>query len=219
MQTLDIAPTVLDDAVHPASELPILLERVYGRVLFGQEIRDWSVSREDRTLTFHVTSRADVPFDINEVREALRDAEGVASPDPGRPAPHRRRARRRPAARADHRAAGAGLAARGRPGDAGGNVLDNGLLRAEVHTDGTLGLRTPSGHVIEGVGRIVDGGDLGDSYNYAPPAHDRIVGDPVTVDVKRVSGRSSPRSTSSGPTGGRRPATCLATRDPRPRRT
>src|SRR5690606_15476560 len=56
VQTISVAPTVLDDAVHPASDLPILLERVYGRVLFGQEIRDWSVSREDRTLTFRVTS-------------------------------------------------------------------------------------------------------------------------------------------------------------------
>ncbi|WP_308207949.1 hypothetical protein [Actinomadura madurae] len=76
VQTLDVAPTVLDDAVHPASALPILLERVYGRVLFGQEIRDWSVSREDRTLTFHVTARAGGPFDIGDVREALRGADG-----------------------------------------------------------------------------------------------------------------------------------------------
>lgn len=187
VQTLDIAPTVLDDAVHPASELPILLERVYGRVLFGQEIRDWTVSREDRALTFHVTSRADVPFDIGEVREALRDADGdwrvriLADP------------RRTVAALVDVPALGltavqpvaSGGAAEG-PVKAEGNVLDNGLLRAEVREDGTLQLRTPSGHVVEGVGRVVDGGDLGDSYNHAPPAEDRIVGDPQTVHVRPV---------------------------------
>ncbi|MEU8804418.1 alpha-mannosidase [Spirillospora sp. NPDC048819] len=189
VQTLEIAPTVLDDAVHPASRLPILLERVYGRVLFGQEIRDWSVSREDRTLTFHVTSRADAPFDIGDVREALRGADGdwrvriLADP------------RRTVAALVDVPAlglttvqpapasSGTPVAA---PVSAEGNVLDNGLLRAQVHADGTLGLRTPSGHVVEGVGRIVDGGDLGDSYNHAPPADDRLVGDPLTVDVRPV---------------------------------
>ncbi|CNF57081.1 Putative glycosyl hydrolase [Mycobacterium tuberculosis] len=188
VQTIDIAPTVLDDAVHPASELPTLLERVYGRVLYGREIRDWSVSRDERTLTFRVTSRADVPFDVNDVREELRGVEGewrvriLADP------------RRTVAALVDVPPLGLTTvrpvpASRPEEGPVTleGSVLDNGLLRAEVHADGTLGLRTPSGHVIEGVGRIVDGGDLGDTYNYAPPADDRIVGDPLTVDVERVS--------------------------------
>ncbi|MER7546254.1 alpha-mannosidase [Spirillospora sp. NPDC127506] len=193
VQTISVAPTVLDDAVHPASDLPILLERVYGRVLFGQEIRDWSVSREDRTLTFRVTSRADVPFDVNEVREALRGAEGEwrlrILADPRRtvaalvdvPPLGLTAVRPVPAARAEEAPATPERAV------LDGNALDNGLLRAEVHADGTLGLRTPSGHVVEGAGRIVDGGDLGDTYNYAPPARDRIVGDPVTVDVARAS--------------------------------
>lgn len=187
VQTLDVAPTVLDDAVHPASALPILLERVYGRVLFGQEIRDWSVSREDRTLTFHVTARADVPFDIGDVRAALRGADGdwrvriLADP------------RRTVAALVDVPALGLTAVRPVPPADATegpvraeGNVLDNGLLRAEVRDDGTLGLRTPAGDVVEGAGRIVDGGDLGDSYNYAPPAADRIIGDPRTVTVRPV---------------------------------
>ncbi|WP_433226034.1 alpha-mannosidase [Actinomadura formosensis] len=191
VQTLEIAPTVLDDAVHPASELPVLLERVYGRVLFGQEIRDWAVSHRDRALTFHVTSRADVPFDIGAVREALRDAEGEwrvrILADPRRtvaalvdvPPLGLTSVRPVPAARA-------GNAPVTVPVTVDGNALDNGLLRADVHADGSLGLRTPSGRVVEGVGRIVDDGDLGDSYNYAPPAHDRIVGDPLTVDVRPV---------------------------------
>ena len=188
VQTLETAPTVLDDAVHPASRLPVLLERVYGRVLFGQEIRDWSVSRQDRTLTFHVTSRAGVPFDIGDVREALRGADGewrvriIADP------------RRTVAALVDVPALGMTtvqpVPSPGGAPDAAvraeGNVLDNGLLRVRVHDDGTLGLRTASGRIVEGVGRIVDGGDLGDSYNHAPPAHDRLVGDPVSVDVRPV---------------------------------
>ncbi|WUI02855.1 alpha-mannosidase [Spirillospora sp. NBC_00431] len=186
-QTLDIAPTVLDDAVHPASDLPIVLERVYGRVLFGQEIRDWSVSRDDRTLTFHVTARAGVPFDIGDVREALRGVDGewrvriLADP------------RRTVAALVDVPALGLTTVtpapASGAPDvpvTAGGHTLDNGLLRAEIRDDGTLGIRTPSGHAVEGVGRIVDGGDLGDSYNHAPPAADRLIEDPVSVRVEPV---------------------------------
>lgn len=188
VQTLEVAPTVLDDAVHPASRLPILLERVYGRVLFGQEIRDWTVSREDRTLTFRVTSRAETPFDLGEVREALRDADGdwrvriLADP------------RRTVAALVDVPALGlasvrpvpsSGVSPE-TPAEGEGDVLDNGLLRAQVHADGTLGLRTASGIVVEGIGRIVDGGDLGDTYNYAPPAADTLVGDPLSVDVRPV---------------------------------
>ncbi|GAA2139976.1 glycoside hydrolase family 38 N-terminal domain-containing protein [Actinomadura napierensis] len=187
VQVLETAVTVLDDAVHPASALPILLERVYGRVLFGQEIRDWSVSRDDRTLTFHVTARADTPFDIGDVRAALRGAEGEwrmrILADPRREvaalveAPPLGLVTVRP---------GGPAAAPGAPVTADGNVLDNGLLRVEVRDDGTIGLRTPGGGVIEGIGRIMDGGDLGDSYNYAPPAADRLVGAPVSVRVEPV---------------------------------
>ncbi len=65
-------------------------------------------------------------------------------------------------------------------------VLDNGLLRVTVDGDGTLSLRTPSGAHVSGVGRIVDGGDDGDTYNHAPPAGDRLVEVPDTVKVTAV---------------------------------
>jgi len=55
--------------------------------------------------------------------------------------------------------------------------LTNGLLTIEVADDGTLRLETADGAVTQGVGRIVDGGDRGDSYNYGPPPSD------ATVDV------------------------------------
>ncbi|TDB93227.1 glycoside hydrolase family 38 C-terminal domain-containing protein [Actinomadura sp. 7K534] len=188
VQTLEVAPTVLDDAVHPASRLPVLLERVYGRVLFGQEIRDWTVSKEDRTLTFRVTARSTVPFDLGAVREALRGADGdwrvriLADP------------RRTVAALVNVPALGLAAvrpvppagASPDAPVAAEGNVLDNGLLRAEVNADGTLRVRTRSGEAVEGIGRIVDGGDLGDTYNHAPPAADRLVEDPLSVAVRPV---------------------------------
>ena len=47
-------------------------------------------------------------------------------------------------------------------------------LRIVVETDGTLTL-TGGGAELPAVGRMVDGGDAGDSYNYAPPAEDTSV--------------------------------------------
>jgi mannosylglycerate hydrolase len=70
---------------------------------------------------------------------------------------------------------------------AGPGRLDNGLVTVEVAGDGTLGVR--AGEVaVEGVGRLVDGGDAGDLYNYAPPARDLLVAEPDRVEVATVAG-------------------------------
>ncbi|HEX2884123.1 MAG TPA: alpha-mannosidase [Candidatus Limnocylindria bacterium] len=79
------------------------------------------------------------------------------------------------------------VAGEGRVGDpvsAGpeGRSLTNGLLAVRVGEDGTLALESAAGSV-GGIGRIVDGGDYGDSYNYAPPATDTLVEVPSSVDV------------------------------------
>lgn len=63
-----------------------------------------------------------------------------------------------------------------------GRTLDNGLLRVTVEAGGTLTL-SGRGATLRGVGRIVDGGDAGDSYNYAPPADDELVEHPDEVSV------------------------------------
>ncbi|MEV7967658.1 alpha-mannosidase [Sphaerisporangium sp. NPDC088356] len=65
-------------------------------------------------------------------------------------------------------------------------VLDNGLLRVSAAADGTLSLLTASGLRAGGVGRIVDGGDAGDTYNHAPPEADRLVGAPAWVKVAAI---------------------------------
>jgi mannosylglycerate hydrolase len=56
--------------------------------------------------------------------------------------------------------------------------VDNGLLSVAVAENGTLTLNG-----IEGIGRLVDGGDAGDSYNYAPPPDDFVVEEPRAVRV------------------------------------
>ena len=62
-------------------------------------------------------------------------------------------------------------------------ILRNGLVEVAVADDGTFRL-AGGGVSLEGVGRIVDGGDAGDSYNYGRPAADRIVEVPESVDVR-----------------------------------
>jgi alpha-mannosidase len=57
----------------------------------------------------------------------------------------------------------------------------------EVRVDpglGTLTLRTVDGVEVTGLDRLVDGGDGGDTYNYSPPAADRLVDTPSSVRIR-----------------------------------
>jgi mannosylglycerate hydrolase len=71
----------------------------------------------------------------------------------------------------------------------GSSVLANGLARVEV--DGASGTFSLDG--TAGYGRLVDGGDLGDSYNYSPPRRDSFVDTPGSV-VVRVDERGPVRA-------------------------
>jgi mannosylglycerate hydrolase len=63
---------------------------------------------------------------------------------------------------------------------AGAVALGNGLLTVRIDpSDGTFSLGA-----LTGLGRLVDGGDLGDSYNYSPPASDLVVDLPESVAVE-----------------------------------
>ena len=66
-----------------------------------------------------------------------------------------------------------------------GRSLSNGLVEVSVDADGAFRLRG-GGSDLAGVGRLVDGGEFGDSYNYGPPAHDRLVDTPRDVAVERM---------------------------------
>jgi mannosylglycerate hydrolase len=62
----------------------------------------------------------------------------------------------------------------------GAVVVRNGLVRIDVDpADGTFALDGAPGY-----GRLVDGGDLGDSYNYSPPRQDSFVDTPHAVAVR-----------------------------------
>jgi len=60
-----------------------------------------------------------------------------------------------------------------------GVVMGNGLVAVSIDPDsGTFAVDG-----VPGYGRIVDGGDHGDSYNFSPPLQDRIVDSPEEVAV------------------------------------
>jgi len=62
----------------------------------------------------------------------------------------------------------------------GSTLLANGLVRVEIDpVSGTFALDG-----VAGYGRLVDGGDLGDSYNYSPPQLDSVVDTPESVTVR-----------------------------------
>ncbi|WP_049564838.1 glycoside hydrolase family 38 C-terminal domain-containing protein [Nonomuraea sp. SBT364] len=185
-QPLEYAPTLLlDEEMDPATALTF----IHGTELYGQHITGWSV--EDGVLTFTVARESRTAFNVAQVRGALEGvtrvrilaearrtlAAYVSAPPLGhtgvRTAPHSEVAQ---APSGDPFV----------PVRAEERVLDNGLLNVEVARDGTLTLTSADGVTLTGAGRIVDGGDVGDSYNYAPPAHDRLVRDPESVHVSKV---------------------------------
>ena len=68
---------------------------------------------------------------------------------------------------------------------AGGTTLRNEHLTVEVDaTDGTYSITTTDGLRVVGLGRLVDGGDGGDTYNYSPPKGDVAVDAPTAVRVR-----------------------------------
>jgi mannosylglycerate hydrolase len=176
-----------------ADDLDLLLRRIHGRELFGQQIERYSV--EPGQVVFEV---AEVPSTPSFDKAALRaDLERAAAETPGmwtvRTLAQERATR---LATIDVPASGhvavdpmaeAGTIDHPVTVDEDGRVLDNGLVRVEVdEQDGTLTVRGADGTVLRGVGRLVDGGDRGDSYNYGPPAADVVVDSPDSVRSEAV---------------------------------
>ena len=63
---------------------------------------------------------------------------------------------------------------------------------SRVDVDPTDGTFSVDGHA--GMGRLVDGGDVGDTYNWCPPLTETMIDTPVTVSTRIVE---------SGPVRGR----------------
>ena len=200
-------PVVADLKLH-GSEIPELFRRRrHGRELFGRQINSIDIQPDhpDGTPTVRIFADdiADPPeLDVEELLGHI-EAAVLARPDEAWRLTVRAAERRRILACVPMPALGwsAIEVVAGDTADATGSEpvadavtasqrrLDNGLVAIEVDDDGTFRLEG-GGVKLEGVGRIVDGGDLGDSYNYGPPSPDVIVETPTEIEV--VAGPSGP---------------------------
>ena len=170
-----------------------LFRRFHGREVFDHA---WNGYRVDgRTITMHVDSDPDpVWLDVDGLRAEVMHAMGSAPDDIWRirivAAPRRTVAAMVPVPALGWTAARAVADDIRQPdavevdGDAGAATLSNGLITVRVAADGTFALETAGGVRAEGIGRIVDGGDVGDSYNYGPPPADDIVDAPMNIAVE-----------------------------------
>ncbi|MFI5881278.1 alpha-mannosidase [Streptomyces sp. NPDC051554] len=195
VQLISEAPTVLSDERMDASQLERVLRRIHRRELFGRQIDHYELT--PGALVFHLAEVPTVgPFDLlilrREVATAaarhpgewrvltLEEARATALVPVNVPASGLASFRVEPSDRAS------AAVAPHAPATATDRALSNGLVEVAVAADGTLDLTGPDGTVLYGVGRLVDGGDRGDSYNYAPPAHDVLVSEPTEIAVEVV---------------------------------
>ena len=192
---------ILGELRMPAHEIPeFFRRRRHGRELFGRMINGLRLDPGEGDAPPRLVVLVDAVPDPEEldVEELLASADRATAADPEAmwdvvvAAPDRRLVVARvpvPAlgwtrcAEAD----GAGLDMEPVPNPVGAadRRLTNGLVSIDVAADGTFRL-SGGGSELAGVGRIVDGGDFGDSYNYGPPAHDTIVETPTEVECEVV---------------------------------
>ncbi|WP_127502034.1 glycoside hydrolase family 38 C-terminal domain-containing protein [Actinoplanes solisilvae] len=189
VQELGRTPAELGDETWAAADVERVLRRIHRRELFGQEIDRYEIT--PGSLTFHVARVPTMPeFDLLALRGELRRAV-AAHPGPWRvrtiAEPRRRVLVAVPVGPSGR------TAVRLVPGEsapapgilhATESELSNGLISAKLLPDGTLEVHGSDGTVLSGVGRLVDGGDRGDSYNYGPPAADTLVDVPEAVEVR-----------------------------------
>ena len=192
------APLVFRAEVPGRSLATELFRRAHGRELFGRRLNGWQIETLDGTptLTVAVDVEEDPAFlDLDELRREL-DVAVRAAPDTWGlrivAAPRRRLAAIVPAPAlgwTEARAVAARPARVRARDDEDSDVwtdeygLGNGAVEARIAADGTFELRG-AGRTVAGAGRLVDGGDFGDSYNYAPPAADITVDRPDDVAVR-----------------------------------
>ncbi|WP_446038263.1 glycoside hydrolase family 38 N-terminal domain-containing protein [Streptomyces sp. SID1121] len=193
VQLISQAPTVLSDERMDASQLERVLRRIHRRELFGRLIDTYELT--PGSLVFHLAEvPSSGPFDLMILRGKVAEA---ATAHPGE---WRVLTLEEPRATAlalvDVPASGLAsfrvgptdrtpvLPAEFVPATATDRTLANGLVEVAVTADGTLDVTGADGSVLRGVGRLVDGGDRGDSYNYGPPARDVLVSEPTEVAVE-----------------------------------
>jgi alpha-mannosidase len=184
------APILFDEPVR-GDHVEELFRRFHGREIFDHAWNGYAL--DGQTLTLMVDTDADPPWldvdglraEVTAIMGAAPDAEWqvriVASPRRTLAASVPMPALGWTAARAVE---SPGNASDGVKAARDGRTLANGLLSVAADEDGTLRMSAVDGTTVAGIGRIVDGGDVGDSYNYGPPPTDAFVDAPVRSEVR-----------------------------------
>jgi mannosylglycerate hydrolase len=138
-------------------------------VLFGIGPSDTAVDLEELREELLLLAAQDVTFNISVQNSPVREMIVAVPSTPGT------------GWRTLAPAGGTGPATATTAGD---GWLANEHLRVEVDaTDGTWSIETTDGVRTTGLGRLVDGGDGGDTYNYSPPTEDLVIDTPESVAV------------------------------------
>ena len=172
------------------NEIPTsMFRRILGRELFRRSLNGYAIDRVGgaRRLTFEVDDVADpLWLDVDELKREVEIAVRAAG-DERWQVRVRERPRRTFVATVEAPAFGwtavrpaHAKGATPHPVIVGEDSLDNGLAAVRVAEDGTLMVQG-GGLSLTEVARLVDGGDFGDSYNYAPPVNDTLVEAPESV--------------------------------------
>ena len=191
-QEVSRSRALLSTVETTGSRVPEFFRRFHGRELFGRWLNAFAIERLDGVwrLTFEVDDDPDPAWlDVDEVEREIELA-ALGAAEEAWEIRVVSRPRRRLLATVTAPALG-WTAVRPLPGsgqvetavsaDAGG--MRNGLLEVTLAADGTFRL-SGDGITLDGVGRLVDRGDFGDSYNYAPPASDLVVSAPEDTSVE-----------------------------------
>ncbi|MFB9908299.1 glycoside hydrolase family 38 N-terminal domain-containing protein [Allokutzneria oryzae] len=178
----------LIDATFPAQDLVnAVRRRTFGQVMYSRAIQRAEIS--DHTVTFTVGRMGDPAYDVERFADELTAAVAAAGPGEWRLRVVDEPSRELLALTTAPALGWASVRPRPGIGVLPGEVsfvdgsLRNGLVSVAVNEDGTLRVTGADGTVLDGVGRIVDGGDAGDSYNYGPPMTDTLVDKPTAVSV------------------------------------
>ncbi len=198
-QLVDRPETVLRRLQLTGRQVPELFaRRLHGRELFGHSLDGHLIQRDgaDQRLILLMDDPAASPdFDVDTVLDAAAAAVADAPDEPWEVSVVRGD-RRRLAAAVPAAALGVSVVRRVEAGPPaqlanavviGERSIENGLVRIVVTDDGSLEVEG-GGVRLAGVGRLVDGGDYGDTYNYAPPAADRLIETPTAVAVNAREG-------------------------------
>jgi alpha-mannosidase len=194
-QDLGIVERTVDDVVLAARELvPYLRRRMHARELYTYQLNGYRLSpgATETVVTLDVDRVPDPPtLDIDTLLEEL-DANAARTPSASWRLRVVARPRRRLLARVPAPPLGWTAVRSAHPGSLAhcddpatrrGSTLSNELVSVAVAADGTLTI-DGGGVTLSGVGRLVDGGDVGDSYNYAPPTTEALIEQPLRVEVQ-----------------------------------